>query len=82
MAQPIQVTMYTRTGCHLCEEAWHLLLELGRRFPLHLAKVDVDAEPELIRLHGERVPVIAVNGKVCCWGRINRALLERALRRA
>jgi glutaredoxin len=75
----IRVVMYTRRGCHLCDEAWRMLQELRVRFDLELESVDTDGNAELVRLHGERVPVIAVNGKECCWGRINRVLLERQL---
>jgi hypothetical protein len=82
MDQQIQIIMYTRRGCHLCEDAWQLLVDICSRFDARLKSVDVDGDTDLARLHGERVPVIAVNGKVCCWGRINRVLLERELRAA
>jgi len=77
---PLRVVMYTRQGCHLCEEAWRLLEELRGRYALELEAVDVDGDAELVRLHGERVPVIVVNGKERFWGGVNRVLLERLLR--
>jgi glutaredoxin len=75
----IQVIMYSRHGCHLCEEAWRTLQELERRYGLELSSVDVDTDVELQRLHGERVPVLVVNGKEWMWGQINRVWLERGL---
>ena len=76
----VQVVMYTRQGCHLCEDAWKILEDLRSRYALELEAVDIDGDPELVRLHGERVPVIVVEGKERCWGRVNRVLLERTLR--
>jgi glutaredoxin len=57
-----RVTLYTRAGCHLCEAAAAVLeAERGRsRFALEV--VDVDADPELERRYGVRVPVVAIDG--------------------
>jgi glutaredoxin len=76
----IRVVMYTRPGCHLCAEAWQMLTDLRDRFTLELESINVDGDSELTARHGERVPVIVINGKERCWGRINRVLLERQLR--
>jgi glutaredoxin len=75
----IRVVMYTRAGCHLCDDAWQMLGEFQARFALDLKRVDVDTDADLARMHGERVPVIEVNGKERFWGRINRVLLQRQL---
>ena len=76
----VAVVMYTRRGCHLCEEAWDFLQAERRRRRFALSAVDVDGDPELVKAHGECVPVVAVNGRVRFRGRINRALWERLMR--
>src|SRR5262245_22653235 len=76
----LQVVLYTRRGCHLCEDAWQLLEQAQRRHGFALSTVDVDKDPELAAAHGEKVPVVAVSGKVRFWGRINPVLLDRLLR--
>jgi glutaredoxin len=73
------VVMYTRQGCCLCDDAWQMLQEMSRIFPLDLQAVDIDGDAVLIERMNDRVPVIFVNGKERFWGRINRALLERLL---
>ncbi len=78
--KPVQVLMYTRQGCHLCDDAWALLEALRERYALKLETVDIDTDAELVRRHGERVPVVVVNGRERFWGRVNRVLLERQLR--
>jgi hypothetical protein len=56
------------------------LQEEQQRYGFALAVVDVDANCELAALHGEHVPVVAVNGKVRFRGVVNRVLLTRLLR--
>lgn len=75
----LQVVLYTRRGCHLCEDAWPELLRLRQQFGFELTAVDIDADPALVAAHGTRVPVIAIDGKERFWGRINFVLLRRLL---
>ena len=56
------VTLYTRTGCHLCEQAEQVLRSEQRTIPFALVTVDIDEDPELVRKYGVRVPVVAVDG--------------------
>jgi glutaredoxin len=56
------VTLYTRAGCHLCEEAERVLRAERAATPFRLELVDVDRDPELARRYGVRVPVVAVDG--------------------
>jgi glutaredoxin len=76
----VEVVVYTRRGCHLCEVAWEQLRAEQRRHGFRLGAVDVDGDPELVRAHGEWVPVVTVNGRVRFRGRVNGVLLARLLR--
>jgi glutaredoxin len=58
-----QVTLYTRVGCHLCEEAERALREEQATTPFRLELVDVDRDSALARRYGVRVPVVAVDGQ-------------------
>jgi len=58
---PPQVTLYTRKGCCLCDDAKRVLLEARRRAEFHLEEVDIDLDPELRRRYNDEVPVIAIN---------------------
>ncbi len=69
-----------RAGCHLCDDAWSLLEQARLRHGFILEVVDVDTDAALRAQHGERVPVVEINGRVRFWGRVNRVLLERLLR--
>jgi len=76
----LHFTLYTREGCHLCDSAQEALLQEQRRFGFALEVIDVDTDSDLARLHGDAVPVVAVNGKVRFHGEVNAVLLRRLLR--
>jgi hypothetical protein len=71
------VCLYTRQGCHLCEQAWVQLEEARRRYQFTLRQEDVDNNSQLQREYGECVPVVVVNGRVRFRGVINPVLLKR-----
>jgi glutaredoxin len=74
MATP-DVILYTRLGCHLCDDA----LELLRRHGLTPREVDIDADPELRAKYNECVPVVEIAGRVRFRGRVDERLLRRYL---
>ena len=78
--EPHRVVMYTRRGCHLCDDAWALLEQAARSYSLTLSKLDVDTDAALAARHGLEVPVVEIDGKVRFRGRVNRVLLARLLR--
>ncbi|HKJ35056.1 MAG TPA: glutaredoxin family protein [Solirubrobacterales bacterium] len=62
-----QVILYTREGCHLCDEAREGLFEMlaaGAGFELH--EVDIESDDSLHRRLLERIPVVEVNGALVC----------------
>lgn len=76
------VTLYTRHGCHLCDEAHTFLAGEQRRAGFRLDVVDVDADSALLHRFGQDVPVIAVAGRVRFRGRVHPVLWRRVMRRA
>jgi hypothetical protein len=75
----LQFVMFTRHGCHLCDDAWELLSRYQARHGFALEAKDVDATPEWVQAHGDCVPVVLVNGKVRFRGKVNEVLLRRIL---
>jgi len=70
-----EVILYTRNGCHLCEDAAELLTRYG----LQPQEVDIDADPALRERFTTCVPVVVIDGKVRFRGRVNEVLLKRLL---
>jgi thioredoxin reductase (NADPH) len=54
----IELTVYTRTGCHLCDDMLAGLAVMQSSLSLSVDIVDIDAEPRLQRLYGHLVPVL------------------------
>lgn len=77
MSLPI-VTLLTRPGCHLCDEAKALLHELGARYPHRLEERNIDADPALRARYHLTIPVIRV-GDVELEAPISRRELAAAL---
>jgi glutaredoxin len=73
--QKPQVVLYSRQGCHLCDDAAALL----RRHGLDFEVVDVDTDPVLRARYNECVPVVNIDGKERFRGRVDELLLRRLL---
>jgi glutaredoxin len=73
------VTLYTRHGCHLCDDARAVLEAARRREPFTLEVIDVDADPALRALYNFEVPVIAINGQKAFKYRVTEAELLKKL---
>ncbi len=56
------VTLYTRQGCCLCDDAKEVLAEARRRARFEYQEVDIDEDPELQRQYNDEVPVITIDG--------------------
>ncbi|MCE9544044.1 MAG: glutaredoxin family protein [Planctomycetia bacterium] len=70
-----RVILYTRVGCHLCDDARDLL----RRHGLEPEEIDIDRDPRLLAQYNECVPVVEIDGKVRFRGRVDEMLLRRLL---
>jgi glutaredoxin len=58
-----EVTIYSRSGCHLCELAHQTLERLQGEAEFELTQIFIDESPDLIEIYGEQVPVIHIDGK-------------------
>jgi glutaredoxin len=59
-----QLVLYSRPGCHLCEQALGELLELHREgYEFELHEVDIESDDGLLRRMLERIPVLELNGE-------------------
>jgi hypothetical protein len=59
------ITLYTRPGCHLCDEAREAILALHDELPpFELSEVNIEQDDGLLARYLERIPVVAVDGEV------------------
>jgi glutaredoxin len=71
-----RVVLYTRIGCHLCDDALSLLESHG----LKPECIDIDADPALRDRFNECVPVVEFDGQIRFRGHVDPVLLKRLLR--
>jgi glutaredoxin len=81
-AGPREVTLYTRHGCHLCEEAKAVIAPLLRKFGVPLREVNIDEDAALRDRYGEDVPVIFLGARKVAKHRVNVAQFRRQLEQA
>jgi glutaredoxin len=57
-----KVTVYSRQGCHLCEDAENILESLCEELNFEIEVIDIDKDAELVKLYSDQVPVIHIDG--------------------
>lgn len=80
MPESIRIEIYSRPGCHLCDEAKAVIEPFAGRFPLSVVVTDVDSSPELRAAYGTEIPVVMINGTEAFRHRVDSRALERKLR--
>ena len=78
---PLHLELYTRPGCHLCEDLRTLCERLRGEFRLQLTEVNVDAGPALAARYGGEVPVLWIDGRKAVKFRTTEAVLRRMVQR-
>ena len=56
------VTLYSRPGCHLCDEAREALERVRARAPFTVDEINIETDDELHARYLERIPVVALDG--------------------
>ena len=78
LASPvIALTIYSRPGCHLCDEMKAVVQRAARSVPLTIEEVDISRDPVLEDRYGSEIPVLMVNGKKVAKYRITEKELTR-----
>lgn len=79
---PPRVVLFSKPGCHLCDDARVIVeevcVELGERYD----EIDITTSEELMRAYGEEIPVTLVDGARHDFWRVDRERLRVALTRA
>lgn len=71
-------SLYSRPGCHLCEQLLEEVLPLLRgRAAIEVINIDEDAE--LQQRFGTRIPVLALADTIVCEARLDLVALQAAL---
>ena len=81
MPNTIQIDIYSRPGCHLCDAAKAVIERVQRRFAFVLRVIDIESDPALEKEYGEQIPVVFVNGNKAFKYHVDEAELEEKVKR-
>jgi glutaredoxin len=79
---PRAITLYTRPGCHLCEEAKALIESLLSEFGATLREVNIDEDEVLRQRYGTDIPVIFIGSRKAAKHRVDPVKFRRQLSNA
>jgi glutaredoxin len=82
LAAPRDVTVYSRPGCHLCDEAKAQIAPLLKEFGARLTEINIDEDPELRARYDYDVPVIFLGPRKAAKHRVDLDQFRRQLRDA
>ena len=74
-----RVTLYSRPGCHLCDDARAVIARVCADLGEEYVEVSIDGDPELQQRFGEEIPVTFVDGRQHDFWRVHEARLRTAL---
>jgi glutaredoxin len=80
MSKP-HVIIYSRPGCHLCDEAKAAIMSIGRSDQFTLEEVNIESDEELLRKYKYDIPVIAIDGVETFIHRVNPKEFETRITR-
>ena len=78
---PVTLTLYTRPGCHLCDEMKEIVLPVAVEYGCAVDQVDISADAQLEAEFGQEIPVLLVNGRKAFKYRVSEREIRRRLRR-
>ena len=57
------VTIYSRQGCHLCDDAHEILQSMREELNFEIEVVNIAGDEQLVKLYSDQVPVIHIDGQ-------------------
>jgi glutaredoxin len=79
MSRP-HVIVYSRPGCHLCEEAKAAIESAGCNDQFTLEEINIESDEELLRKYKHDIPVITIDGVEFFKHRVEPREFKRRLR--
>ena len=75
----LQIILYTRLGCRLCDDVKHQLDFVARELKFYINEINIEDDPELRVRYGHDIPVVMVRGKEGCRRNFDGARLRQLL---
>ena len=78
--RPVELTLYSRPGCHLCDEMKAIVAPVARELGWIVKEIDISGQPELESRFGQEIPVLFVGERTAFKYRLTESALRRRLR--
>jgi glutaredoxin len=77
----IALTIYSKPGCHLCDDMKEIVERVVRRAPQPIAveEIDISRDRALEERYGLEIPVLMLDGRKIAKYRVTELELARAL---
>jgi glutaredoxin len=74
-----RVTIYSRPGCHLCDEMKAIVELVSRSTPIDIEEIDISTDDSLEARYGLEIPVLEIDGKKAAKFRVGELELRKIL---
>jgi glutaredoxin len=81
MPNGIQIEIYSRPGCHLCDEAKEVIDRVRKRYGFELRVINIEEDPALESAYGTEIPVVFINGTKAFKYHVDERELDRKVKR-
>ena len=78
--RPVELTLYSRPGCHLCDDMKAIVAPVARELGWIVKEIDISGHPELESRFGQEIPVLFVGERKAFKYRLTESALRRRLR--
>jgi glutaredoxin len=77
----IHIDIYSRPGCHLCDEAKDAIDRVRKRHEFTVRIINIEEDPSLESAYGTEIPVVFINGSKAFKHRVDERELEKKVKR-
>jgi glutaredoxin len=79
----VRLTIYSKPGCHLCDEMKslvHRVVAQHSNDQISVDEIDISSDPDLLERYGLEIPVLLIDGKKTAKYRVSEEELRRRIR--
>jgi len=76
----VNITIYSKKNCHLCDVAKETLIKIRSEFPFSLTEVDIEKDKTIFEKYKYLIPVIEIDGEKIFTYKVNEDELKKILK--
>ncbi len=76
----VNITIYSKKNCHLCDIAKETLINIRKEFPFSLMEVDIEKDKEIFEKYKYLIPVIEIDSEKTFTYKVNETEIKKILK--